>query len=108
MWLLPSPAWLQDERFKRFHSALQSVNEQLTGIYSRLTGGHGDAYCRPDGMVIQAPSLHGLGMRLLMCCARFSGGNACPDALLQACSSLSTLPTFLPNASAFVVLLPCL
>jgi len=36
---------LQEERYSRFHSALAAVNGKLTGIYSRLTGGAGDAYC---------------------------------------------------------------
>ena len=36
----------QAERFQRFHSALTTVNQHLTGIYSRLTGRAGDAYCR--------------------------------------------------------------
>ncbi|KAI3436873.1 hypothetical protein D9Q98_006283 [Chlorella vulgaris] len=36
---------LQVERYQRFHAALTSVNGSLTGIYSRLTGGQGDAYC---------------------------------------------------------------
>lgn len=36
----------QVERYQRFHAALTSVNGSLTGIYSRLTGGQGDAYCR--------------------------------------------------------------
>lgn len=40
---MPPP---QTERFQRFHAALTAVNAQLTGVYSRLTGGQGDAYCR--------------------------------------------------------------
>ena len=38
--------WLQAERYRRFHAALTAVNEKLSGIYARLTGGQGDAYCR--------------------------------------------------------------
>lgn len=37
---------MQTERFRRFHSALTAVNNKLTGVYSQLTGGQGDAYCR--------------------------------------------------------------
>ena len=37
---------MQDERYSRFHAALTAVNAQLAGVYGRLTGGQGDAYCR--------------------------------------------------------------
>lgn len=43
--LQPTPV-PQAQRYRRFHAALLAVNERLSGVYARLTGGHGDAYCR--------------------------------------------------------------
>ncbi len=36
---------MQAERYCRFHESLAAVNEKLSGIYARLTGTQGDAYC---------------------------------------------------------------
>ena len=51
---------LEDERLKRFCSAMKAVNGRLGSIYQKLTAGQGDAYLSftEDALLLFAEGVH--------------------------------------------------